>query len=197
MSETHEFDLAVIGAGPGGYVCALKAAQRGLKVLCVDRRETPGGTCLNVGCIPSKALLHSSERLHEAETEFVALGIEGVTPKLNLGQMMARKERVVGDTIKGIGYLFRKNNVTFRVGEAKLTGPHSLSINGESVTARSIVVATGSAPAALPGLDFDEKRVVSSLVRCLWRPSPSVLPSSVPGSSGLSLVAYGSVSGAR
>lgn len=162
MSESFEFDLAVIGAGPGGYVCALKAAQRGLKVLCVDRRETPGGTCLNVGCIPSKALLHSSERLHEAETEFAALGIDGVSPKLNLGQMMARKERVVGDTVKGIGYLFRKNNVTFKVGEATLTGPHGLSINGESVTAQSIVIATGSAPVALPGLAFDEKRVVSS-----------------------------------
>lgn len=162
MSETRDFDLAVIGAGPGGYVCALKAAQRGLKVLCVDRRDTPGGTCLNVGCIPSKALLHSSERLHEAETEFASLGIDNVKPTLNLGQMMARKERVVGDTVKGIGYLFRKNNVTFSVGEAVLTGPHSLTINGEAVTAQSIVIATGSAPAALPGVTFDEKRVVSS-----------------------------------
>lgn len=162
MSETHDFDLAVIGAGPGGYVCAIKAAQRGLKVLCIDKRDTPGGTCLNVGCIPSKALLFSSERLHEAETEFAALGIDNVTPTLNLPQMMARKERVVGDTVKGVGYLFRKNKVTFRVGEASLTGPQSLTINGDPVTAKSIVIATGSAPTALPGVTFDEKRVVSS-----------------------------------
>ncbi|GBQ11338.1 dihydrolipoamide dehydrogenase [Swaminathania salitolerans LMG 21291] len=162
MSETYQFDLAVIGAGPGGYVCALKAAQRGLKVLCVDRRETPGGTCLNVGCIPSKALLHSSERLHEASTEFEALGIEGVTPKLNLTRMMERKSRVVADTVKGIGYLFRKNAVTFRVGEAALTGPHALTVGGEVITAASIVIATGSAPVSLPDVAFDEKQIVSS-----------------------------------
>lgn len=162
MAVQTDFDLAVIGAGPGGYVCALRAAQLGMRVLCVDRRATPGGTCLNIGCIPSKALLHASERLHEAQKDFATLGIDVTDVRADLARIMARKEKVVGDTVKGVGFLFKKNGVTFRHGTARITKPTELEIDGDRVTAAHIVIATGSAPIALPGIEFDEQQVVSS-----------------------------------
>ncbi|WP_367160894.1 dihydrolipoyl dehydrogenase [Kozakia baliensis] len=162
MPDNFDYDLAVIGAGPGGYVCALRAAQLGLKVICIDKRMTPGGTCLNVGCIPSKALLHATERLEEAKNEFESLGIEADNLRFNLARMMERKNKVVSDTVKGVGFLFKKNNVTARTGEATITAPGKLHVNGEKLTARHIVIASGSAPISLPNIEIDEQTIVSS-----------------------------------
>jgi dihydrolipoamide dehydrogenase len=155
------FDLVVIGAGPGGYVAALRAAQAGLQVACIDERATAGGTCLNVGCIPSKALLSSTE--HWAELKTLAdHGIETDAAHFDLTRMMARKDRVVSDLTKGIAFLFKKAGVDFINGRAAITAPGQLVVDGREITARHILIATGSEPTALPGIAFDEKRVLSS-----------------------------------
>ena len=160
---THKFDLIVIGAGPGGYVCAIKAAQLGLKVACVEKRETFGGTCLNVGCIPSKALLNSSHKYHDAKTSFHTHGIDVTKISLNLKQMMTHKETVVGDLTKGIAFLFKKNNVTAFKGTATIPSPGSVHLDsGEILTAPAIVIATGSVSATIPGITIDEKTILSS-----------------------------------
>jgi dihydrolipoamide dehydrogenase len=159
MTET--FDVIVIGAGPGGYVCAIRAAQLGLKTACVEKRPTLGGTCLNVGCIPSKALLHSSERYDEALHHFTSHGIDAKV-SLNLKQMMSRKNELVEGLTKGIAGLFKKNKVTHLVGHGTITGAHEVTVDGVSYGAKHIVIATGSEVTPLPGITIDEKQIVSS-----------------------------------
>ncbi|MEE2996564.1 MAG: dihydrolipoyl dehydrogenase [Pseudomonadota bacterium] len=165
MSDSH-FDLIVIGAGPGGYVAAIRAAQLGLKAACIDKRGTWGGTCLNVGCIPSKALLHSSGKFEEAQERLVEHGVKVGKVELDLKALMARKDRVVDDLTKGIGFLFKKNKVTGITGTAKIAKLGEVEVMGDSgtdtFTATNILVATGSTVAPLPGVVIDERRIVSS-----------------------------------
>lgn len=159
MSE--QFDVVVIGGGPGGYVAAIRAAQLGLKTACVEKRGTLGGTCLNVGCIPSKVLLESSEKFHDAQHEFAKHGIE-VKPSLNLKTMMARKDDVVSSFTKGIEGLFKKNKVTYLQGWGSITGKNEVSVDGTKYGAKNIIIATGSDVTPLPGITIDEKQIVSS-----------------------------------
>jgi dihydrolipoamide dehydrogenase len=160
MSDS--FDLIVIGSGPGGYVCAIRAAQLGLRVACVEKRETLGGTCLNIGCIPSKALLQSSENYEEVQHGFAAHGIvvEGV--KLDLEKMHARKREVVQANTKGVEFLFRKNKVTWLKGEGRILGAGRVSVAGTEYETKAIVIATGSESTPLPGVTVDETRIVTS-----------------------------------
>src|SRR5271156_5160118 len=147
MGMADTFDAVVIGGGPGGYNAAIRLGQLGLTAACIDKRGAFGGTCLNVGCIPSKALLHASERFHEAQTDFAKLGIKA-TVELDLPAMMARKDKVVGELTKGVEFLFKKNKVEGIVGEAKITAPGQVEVKGKdgtrTLTGRSIVIATGS-----------------------------------------------------
>jgi dihydrolipoamide dehydrogenase len=165
MSDSH-FDLIVIGAGPGGYVAAIRAAQLGLKTACIDKRGTLGGTCLNVGCIPSKALLHSSEKFEEAQSHLAEHGVKVGKVELDLKTLMARKDKVVDDLTKGIGFLFKKNKVANITGAAKISKPGEIVVTAdgkdETFTATNILIATGSEVAPLPGVDIDEDRIVSS-----------------------------------
>jgi len=156
------FDVVVIGAGPGGYVAAIRAAQLGLKTACIDRRGPPGGTCLNVGCIPSKALLQSSHLYEEATKHFADHGLEVGTVKIDLAKMMARKQKVVTDNTKGIEFLFKKNKVTYFVGDGRITAPGQVSVGSDKLSAKHIIIATGSDVAPLPGVAIDEKQIVSS-----------------------------------
>jgi len=162
-----EFDLVIVGSGPGGYVCAIRAAQLGLRTAIVEKDKTYGGTCLNVGCIPSKALLESSEYYHFTQHDAGKHGIEVSDLKLDLQKMLARKGKIVNDLTGGIAYLFKKNKIQPFQGLGKLTGPNSVevSMNGgekKTITAKSIVCATGSVPTDLPFLKFNEKNIVSS-----------------------------------
>ena len=156
------FDVIVIGAGPGGYVCAIRAAQLGMKVACVEKRETLGGTCLNVGCIPSKALLQSSEHYEEAQHKLADHGVTVGSVKLDLARMQARKGEVVGANVKGVEFLFRKNKVTWLKGEGRITAPGTVSVAGKDYTAKHIVIASGSESIPLPGVEVDEKQIVTS-----------------------------------
>lgn len=158
----ENFDVIVIGAGPGGYVCAIRAAQLGFKVACVEKRATLGGTCLNVGCIPSKALLQSSENFHEAAHGFKDHGIDISGIKLDLARMQARKGEVVSANTKGIEFLFKKNKITWLKGEASFTAANTIEVAGTSYTAKHIVIATGSGSVPLKGVEVDEKRIVTS-----------------------------------
>lgn len=160
MSES--FDLIVIGAGPGGYVAAIKAAQLGLKTACVEKRGTLGGTCLNVGCIPSKALLHSSEMFEETAQHAAAHGIKTGKVSLDLKAMLKRKDDVVAGLTKGIEGLFAKNKVTWLKGEGKITGANEVSVGKTKYAAKNILIATGSDVMTLPGVEVDEKKIVSS-----------------------------------
>ncbi len=157
-----EFDVIIIGAGPGGYVCAIRCAQLGLKTACVEGRETLGGTCLNVGCIPSKAMLHASEMYHEATENFEKMGLMGAAPRIDLPKMLAYKQSSVDGNTKGIEFLFKKNKVTWLKGWATLPAPGEVRIGDETHKARNIVIATGSEAASLPGVTIDEKTVVTS-----------------------------------
>lgn len=164
MAENYDYDVLVIGAGPGGYVAAIRAAQLGLKTACVESRATLGGTCLNVGCIPSKALLHGSELFEEAAGgHFATWGITA-TPTLDLGKMMAEKTKAVGELTGGVEFLFKKNKVTWLKGHAAFEDAHTVTVAGEKVTARDIVIATGSSVTPLPGVTVDNagKRIVDS-----------------------------------
>ena len=156
------FDLIVIGAGPGGYVCAIRAAQLGMKVACVEQRATLGGVCLNVGCIPSKALLQSSENFQETTHALADHGIlvEGV--KLDLARMQARKGEVVGANVKGVEFLFKKNKITWLKGAGRVTAPGRVAVDGTEYAARHIVIATGSESMPLAGVEVDEKTIVTS-----------------------------------
>ncbi|MGI8725520.1 MAG: dihydrolipoyl dehydrogenase [Methyloceanibacter sp.] len=160
------YDLAVIGTGPGGYVCAIRAAQLGLKVAVIEKRATHGGTCLNVGCIPSKALLHASELYAEAGHSFAAMGIK-VKPALDLAAMLAFKDEGVKGNVDGVAFLLKKNKIDHFHGTGCIAAPGEVEvtfINGEKqmVDAKSIVIATGSSVAAIPGVAIDEKQIVSS-----------------------------------
>jgi dihydrolipoyl dehydrogenase len=157
-----KYDCLVIGSGPGGYVAAIRAAQLGLKTACVEKSKTLGGTCLNIGCIPSKALLHSSEIYFKLQTEADKLGIGVKGLELDFGKMMERKTNIVSGFTKGIEGLFKKNKIDWIQGHGKLTGPHTVSVEGKSYEADSIILATGSEPISLPFLPFDEKKVLSS-----------------------------------
>ena len=162
MAE-HDYDLIVIGAGPGGYVAAIRAAQLGLKTACVESRETLGGTCLNVGCIPSKALLHASEIFHEAQSGSLAkFGIDFSGVSLNLDQMHAEKAKAVGELTGGIEFLFKKNKVDWLKGHAAFTSANSLDVAGKSYTAKNIMIATGSSVTPLPSVEIDQKLIVDS-----------------------------------
>ena len=156
------FDVIVIGAGPGGYVCAIRAAQLGLKVACVEKRATLGGTCLNVGCIPSKALLQSSENFAEATHAFASHGIKVGQVELDLGRMQARKAEVVKANVNGVEFLFKKNKVTWLKGFGRIAGPGRVVVDGTEYAAKNIVIATGSESTPLPGVAVDEKRIVTS-----------------------------------
>lgn len=157
-----KYDLVVIGSGPGGYVAAIRAAQLGLKVACVEKSPTLGGTCLNVGCIPSKALLYSSELYTHLQKEGSEHGIEAASLSYNFSQMMARKEKVVSGFTKGIEGLFKKNKIDWIPGEASLQGPNTILVGSQTIEAKHILLATGSEPIALSFLPFDEKQVLSS-----------------------------------
>jgi dihydrolipoamide dehydrogenase len=158
----ENFDVIVIGAGPGGYVCAIRAAQLGLKVAVAEKRETLGGTCLNVGCIPSKALLVSSEDFDHAKHGLQDHGISVGEVKIDIARMQARKAEVVGANTKGIEFLFKKNKITWLKGEAKFTAPGAVEVAGKAYTAKHIVIATGSGSVPLKGVEVDEKRIVTS-----------------------------------
>ncbi len=160
MSETY--DLIIIGAGPGGYVCALRAAQLGLKVACVEKRATLGGTCLNIGCIPSKALLQSSENFEEASHSFADHGVMIDSVKLDLARMQARKDQVVAANVKGVEFLFKKNKVTWLKGAARIASPGHVEVDDTTYETKAIVIATGSESIPLPGVDVDERAIVSS-----------------------------------
>ncbi len=160
------YDLIVIGSGPGGYVCAIRAAQLGMKVAVVEKDKTFGGTCLNVGCIPSKALLHASELFEEAGHTFGRMGIEIGTPKVDLGAMMKFKDDGVEGNVKGVAFLLKKNKVdTFR-GMGRIVAPGTVEVRtasrSEAIASKAIVIATGSEVARLSGVDIDERRIVSS-----------------------------------
>ena len=156
------YDVIVIGSGPGGYVAAIRCAQLGLKTACVEGRETLGGTCLNVGCIPSKALLHASHQLHEAEHNFAKMGLKGKTPSVDWKQMLAYKDDVIGQNTKGIEFLFKKNKIDWLKGWGSIPEKGKVQVGDEVHEARNIIIATGSQSASLPGVEIDEKIVVTS-----------------------------------
>lgn len=166
MSEI-EYDLVVIGGGPGGYVAAIRAAQLGMKVACVEKRTALGGTCLNVGCIPSKVLLNSSEKFEEAQHGLADHGIAVSGVKLDLKKMMARKDKVVADLTGGIAFLFKKNKIDHIVGTGSIEGPGAVKVTPEkgkarTITTEDILIATGSESTPLAGVDVDEKKIVTS-----------------------------------
>ncbi len=156
------YDVIVIGSGPGGYVCAIRCAQLGLKTACVEGRETLGGTCLNVGCIPSKALLHASHQLHEAQENFGKMGLKGKAPSVDWPQMLAYKDDVIAQNTKGIEFLFKKNKIDWIKGWASIPAPGKVQVGDDVHEAKNIVIATGSEPSSLPGIEIDEKIVVTS-----------------------------------
>lgn len=162
-----QFDVIVIGSGPGGYVSAIRCAQLGMSVALVEKYNSLGGTCLNVGCIPSKALLDSSEHYHQAVHQFNEHGIElSAAPKINLKQMIARKAGVVSDTVKGIQFLMKKNKITVLHGMGSFVDAHTVAVAGEketqNITGKNIIIATGSKPASLPFINIDKKRIITS-----------------------------------
>ena len=157
-----DFDLIVIGAGPGGYVCAIRAAQLGLKVACVEGRGSLGGTCLNVGCIPSKALLNATHQLHEVHENFEKMGLMGGHPTVDWVKMQGYKQSVIDGNTKGIEFLFKKNKVTWLKGWASIPAAGQVKVGDEVHGAKSIVIATGSEPASLPGVPVDEEVIVTS-----------------------------------
>ncbi|KAJ1957219.1 dihydrolipoamide dehydrogenase precursor [Dipsacomyces acuminosporus] len=166
-SSAKEFDTVVIGAGPGGYVAAIKAAQLGQKTACIERRETLGGTCLNVGCIPSKAMLHNSHLYHEAQHGFAKRGIDVGEVKLNLPQLLADKEKAVSGLTNGIAFLFKKNGVEWLKGTGSLKSANEIEVSlndggKEAIKAKNIIIATGSEPSPFPGFEIDEKQIVTS-----------------------------------
>jgi len=161
------FDVIVIGGGPGGYVCAIRSAQLGFKTACVESRGTLGGTCLNVGCIPSKSLLNLSDNYHKAQKEFNSLGIEASRIKLNLSKMMSNKNKSVLTLTKGVEYLFKKNKITYLKGNGSISSQNTVTVVDESkkksnYQTKNIVISTGSIPASLPEIKIDEKIIVSS-----------------------------------
>ena len=162
----ERYDVAIIGAGPGGYAAAIRAAQLGMRTACIDKRATLGGTCLNIGCIPSKALLQSSAKFAEAKKGLAEHGVIVGEPALDLAKMQARKDKVVETLTKGVEFLFRKNKVDWLKGAARIAAPGRVVVTGDAgaqeIEAKSIVIATGSEPTPLPGITVDEQRIVTS-----------------------------------
>lgn len=156
------YDVIIIGSGPGGYVCAIRCAQLGLKTACVEGRETLGGTCLNVGCIPSKALLHASHMLHEAEHNFAKMGLKGKSPSVDWKGMLAYKDDVIGQNTKGIEFLFKKNKIDWLKGWGSIPEAGKVKVGDTVHEAKAIIIATGSDSSSIPGVEVDEKVVVSS-----------------------------------
>ena len=172
------YDLVIIGTGPGGYVCAIRAAQLGMKVAVVEKRKTHGGTCLNVGCIPSKALLHASEMFETAAHDFPALGINIGKPKLDMAAMMKHKDDTVAANVNGVGFLLKKNKVEAFFGHGAITAPGKVSVTADDgavtvLETKNIVIATGSDVAQLPGVTVDEKTIVSSTGALLLEKVPA------------------------
>ena len=162
----EKFQATVIGGGPGGYVCAIRLAQLGIKTACIESRGTLGGTCLNIGCIPSKSLLNLSENFHKAKN-FSKIGIEVGEVKLNLQKMMQNKDKAVTILTKGVEFLFKKNKVTYFNGTGKLKSKSEITIidkeNKETnIQSDNIIISTGSEPISLPGIEFDEEKIISS-----------------------------------
>ncbi|MEQ8917606.1 MAG: dihydrolipoyl dehydrogenase [Roseovarius sp.] len=156
------YDVIIIGSGPGGYVCAIRCAQLGLKTAVVEGRETLGGTCLNVGCIPSKALLHASHMLHEAEHNFAKMGLKGKSPSVDWKQMLAYKDDVIGQNTKGIEFLFKKNKIDWLKGWGSIPEAGRVKVGDDTHEAKTIIIASGSEASSLPGVEIDEKVVVTS-----------------------------------
>ncbi len=156
------YDVIVIGAGPGGYVCAIRCAQLGLKTAVVEGRETLGGTCLNVGCIPSKALLHASHQLHEAEHNFAKMGLKGKSPSVDWKQMLAYKQDVIETNTKGVEFLLKKNKIDWLKGWGSIPAAGQVKVGDDVHNAKNIIIASGSEASSLPGVEVDEKVVVTS-----------------------------------
>src|ERR1700723_1418237 len=161
------YDLVVIGTGPGGYVCAIRAAQLGMKVAVIEKNATLGGTCLNIGCMPSKALLYASEMFEEAAHSFAKMGVSVSAPKLDLPSMMNFKQQGIDGNVKGVEFLMKKNKIDVIVGKGKILGTGKIEVSGndgktQTVETKNIVIATGSDIARLKGIEIDEKRIVSS-----------------------------------
>jgi dihydrolipoamide dehydrogenase len=156
------YDVIIIGSGPGGYVCAIRCAQRGLKTAIVEGRDTLGGTCLNVGCIPSKALLHASHMLHEAEHNFAAMGLKGKSPSVDWKQMLTYKDDTIGQNTKGVEFLMKKNKIDWLKGWGSIPAAGQVKVGDDVHEAKTIIIASGSEPSSLPGVEVDEKVVVTS-----------------------------------
>ena len=188
--KDNAFDLVVIGAGPGGYVAAIRAAQLGLKVACVEKDNTLGGTCLNVGCIPSKALLESTLKYHDCRHNMEIHGITVGELSYNLAAMMARKEKLVTTLTKGIDQLFGKNNITRYTGPARLYDNLQVEVAGEkahTLRGKAVLIATGSKPAGIPGVTFDGKRIITSTEALALNKVPNHLVVVGGGAIGLEL----------
>jgi dihydrolipoamide dehydrogenase len=167
------YDLTVIGTGPGGYVCAIRAAQLGMKVAVVEKRATHGGTCLNVGCIPSKAMLHASEMFAEAGHSLKKLGVDVGKPKLDLGTMMGHKQETIDANVNGVAYLFKKNKIDDFIGEGRIVAPGKIKVTAEDgstkeIETKNIVIATGSDSAGIPGVSAVMMKSVLSRQQVLW-----------------------------
>ncbi len=205
MADTQSgpFDVTIIGSGPGGYVCAIKAAQLGLKVAIVEKMPTLGGTCLNIGCIPSKALLHASEMFHEAGHGFEALGIGVGKPKLDLKKMMAHKDATVKSNVDGVAYLMKKNGITVFQGWGSIAGKGKVAVKSDkdehTIETRNIVLATGSEVAGIPGVEvtFDDKVIVSSTEALTLSKVPKTMTVVGGGVIGLELGSVWSRLGAK
>ena len=181
------YDVIVIGSGPGGYVCAIRCAQLGLKTACVEGRETLGGTCLNVGCIPSKALLHASHQLHEASHNFEKMGLKAKTPTVDWTQMLAYKDTTIEQNTKGIEFLFKKNKIDWLKGWGSIPEAGKVKVGDEVHEAKNIVIASGSEPSALPGVEIDEERVVTSTGALKLKKIPKTMAVIGAGVIGLEL----------
>ncbi len=180
------YDLVVIGTGPGGYVCAIRAAQLGLKVAVVEKRKTHGGTCLNVGCIPSKAMLHASELFEEAGHAFASMGIKVGQPKLDLPAMMKHKQETIDANVNGVAFLLKKNKVESHQGLGTILAPGQVQVTAPDgstkvLETKNIVIATGSEASNLPGVTIDEKTVVSSTGALELEKVPAICSSSGAG----------------
>jgi dihydrolipoamide dehydrogenase len=190
MAQT-EHDLVVVGAGPGGYIAAIRAAQLGMNVACVEKEQALGGTCLRIGCIPSKAMLESSELYREARTEFGAHGVRIEKVDLDLAAMLKRKDDVVRANTSGVDFLFKKNKITRYLGTARFTAPGTLAVAGgaepSELRAKHVIVATGSVSAPLKGVDLDGDRIGTSTEALAWNEAPKRLVVIGAGAIGLEL----------
>ena len=182
-----DYDVIVIGSGPGGYVCAIRCAQLGLKTACVEGRDTLGGTCLNVGCIPSKALLHATHQLHEAQHNFAQMGLMQKAPTVDWIKMQSYKSDVIGQNTKGIEFLFKKNKVDWIKGWASIPATGQVKIGKDVHRAKHIVIASGSEAASIPNVKIDEKTVVSSTGALALKKIPKQLVVIGAGVIGLEL----------